>query len=270
MGKRITSVIAILCIFATAGVVQAQSEPTVVERKRTYSKGSSTLGSKTVISTRLEQKTNRSGVDGNIRFKARLFKKEYEAFRFHAVSEVNGGSAKNAVSFYAASFKVWSKSKSFGWKWTPSYNQTFLNKSRGFWIGGFRFSATGRVGGTVYGGLKLSANATGAGAQGKIGSYLWADVTCGLDLLFYRAGIQARATISHGWWQADSTLTFNWGIQGEFSYNFKAIKIDLKLVIQKAKFKWKRWKLRRYWKNWKSVTIASWGSKAEKKVYLSW
>jgi hypothetical protein len=89
------------------------------------------------------------------------------------------------------------------------------------------------------------------------------------DLFLYRAGIQARATISHGWWQADSTLT-GWGIQGEFAYHFKALQIDLNLVIQKAKFKRRGWRIRRVWKNWKSLKVASWSSKSKKEVYLSW
>lgn len=261
--------IAVLFIFATASVAQAGTGSHKNEKKWTKYSGTKKLGAKTVVSTKLEQKTNRSGVDGNIVFSARLFNRTYRAFRFHALSEVKDGTARNGISVYAGPLKIWSNVKKSGWKWEPSINQVYFRKNRSFFAGGFLLNAGYRVGGNTYGSLKLAAHAWGAGIEGRVGSNLWADVTVGLDLIAYRAGIQTRATILHGWWEADSTIGL-WGVMGEFGYHFKALQVDLNLVIEKGKLKRKGWRVRRIWKDWKSLTIASWSTREYVKIYLTW
>ncbi len=267
MGTKLGTVAAILLLLLASRFAEADTGSPAIEVKKIYKQGTSKLGANTVLSGRLEQSASRSGVDGNVQLQARLFGKTYNAFRFHALSEVKGGTTTNGIYLYAGPFKVWSKAKVSGWAWTPSINQVYLEKNRSFFLGGFYLNGGARVGGSVYGSLKLAANITGAGVEGKVGSTLWSDVTVGLDLFLYRAGLQAKAKISNGWWQADATLGF-WGLDAEFGYHFKPLQIDLNFVIQKAKLKWKGWKLRRTWKKWKSLTLISFHSPEWKIVYM--
>jgi hypothetical protein len=269
MKSGIKTSIAFLFIFAAANVAQAGTGSQKIESKHAWYSGTSKLGAKTEVTTKLEQKPNRTGVDGNIIFSARLFKRTYQAFRFHAVSEVKNGTARNGVSVYAGPLRIWSNVKKSGWEWKPNINQVYFRQNRSFFAGGFLLNAGYRVGGNAYGSLKLAAHAWGAGIEGRIGSNLWADVTVGLDLLAYRAGVQTKATILHGWWEADSTIGI-WGVIGEFGFHFEALRVDLNLVIEKGKLKRRGWRVRRIWVDWKSLTIASWATREHKKIYLTW
>ncbi|MDP6957676.1 MAG: hypothetical protein QF645_02570, partial [Planctomycetota bacterium] len=222
MGTKLGMGVAILLLLLASQFAEADTGSPTIEGKKVFKHGTSKLGANTVLSATLEQTAARSGVDGNVQLQARLFGKTYNVFRFHALSEVKSGTTTNGIYLYAGPFKVWSKAKISGWAWKPSFNQVYLEKNRSFFLGGFYLNGGARVGGSVYGSLSLSANITGAGIQGKVGSTLWSDVTVGLDLFLYRTGLQAKAKISNGWWQADSTLGF-WGLDAEFGYHFKPL-----------------------------------------------
>ncbi len=274
MKSTIATAIAFLAVLGnnaeaqTIDQIAEQATYSRVSDNYTYSAGSNRLGAKLSTSAGVEQTNHRAAIEGNFRVKARLFGGNFEAVRVQAVSKVQNGVAKNEVTLYTGGFAIYTKSKSWGYKWKPENNQLWFEKNRSFYAGGFLLSAGTRVGGSVYGSLQMSANMTGAGVEGRIGSNVWSDVTVGLDLIYYRAGIQTKATVMHGWWEADAVASFG-GMSGEFGYHFQPLQIDLNLVIQKMKLKRKGYKLVRSWKNWKSLTLLTWSCQEFKKIYLT-
>lgn len=260
-----TGIVAAIIFLATLAPAQAQS----IEGGQTWRLGSKKLGVETSAHAKLKQTPNYAGVEGNLRISPRLFDRTYRIFRFRAVSHVKNGTAKNGISLYVGPFRVWSRSQKQGWKWKPAITQVWLNKNRSFFAGGFLLNAGVRAGGTVYGSLKLAANVLGAGIEGKVGSKVWADVTVGLDLVTHRAGVRTKATLLHGWWEADSTVSFR-GIMGEFGFHFQPLAVNLDLVIDKASWKRKGWRMVRTWKAWLSLTIARWSCREFKRIYLRW
>ena len=267
----------IACLTILANTAAAQTIDQIAEQatannksgSHTYSSGSSRLGAELTTSVVVAQSNSRAGIDGSFKIKARIFGAKFEALKVKTVSKVQNGISVNGVKLYTGGFAVYSRSQKSGWSWTPTNNQTWMEKNRSFYAGGFLLSAGTRVGGSVYGSLNMSANLVGAGVEGKVGSKVWADVTVGLDLIYYRAGIQAKATVMHGWWEADGVASY-WGLSGEFGYHLQPLQIDLNLVIQKMKLKRKGYRLVRSWKDYKSLTLVTWTCNELKTIFLSW
>ena len=79
---------------------------------------------------------------------------------------------------------------------------------------------------------------------------------------------RCELTLFDNWLQLDLTAGFS-GIAGRASYVSDPVKIELKLVLDKAKYKRSGWKLVRYWDEVASRTLTSWSAGSMTYTFLS-
>lgn len=221
--------------------------------------GSSMTGAKVVSRSRMEQTATLVRAEAKLSGYARIFKKTREVARLEGLSQVKGGASTNAIRMKIGGRTVLNASKPVGWRKSWKYSRTFFKRSRTIVVGGIPISCTAKIGGTVYVNLEMGLALVGAGLEGRAGANAWGKAIAGLDLVFLRPGVRAKLTLLDNWLQLNVTAGIE-GFKGSVAYKARAVRVTFSLILQKAVYKWRKWKLRRYWRNWKSKRIASWSA----------
>ncbi len=232
--------------------------------------GNSKVGGKLHTYGELKQRTNLVRAFGKITAYARLFGKTYETVGLEGKSQVYNGKSSNIAKVKLGGFTIYSKSKKYGWGWGWKHTQEFFQKDKTIFVNGVPINVEIRLGGTLSADLDMGVCLIGAGLQGKLEAKVWGKVTAGIDFVAYRAGLRTEITLFNNILKIDSTVTPH-DIAGEFQYQYRPVKIVLKVTLDRAKITRKGLKIKRKWKEVASKRITWYWSKYNiTHTFLSW
>lgn len=263
-GVQRARVLLVAAVFLTPGLATAAT----LSNSYTRYVGNSKVGAKLVSSGEMIQNSTLVRASADVVGYARLFGGTYEAVRADGDSQVENGVSSNVVRVKIAGYTVYSSSRSYGWSWSWSHSQTFIDRNKTIWLVGIPINCEIRIGGTIYANLALGVAVAGAGLHGQFGANAWGSATAAVDFVLYRAGVRSDITLFDNWLEPSLTAGFS-GIVGKLDYVADPLRIYLRLVLDRAKWKRVRWKWKRYWDEVASYTLTSWSAGSMRRTIFS-